>query len=143
MKKTILISFFIFQLCSCAIPISGYKYKPIVDTSSVSDMRKYQKEYRECETITNTVDYSDPKIIAALKEVALGARVVGLGMAVSLAAGSIMLAPVVVPIYGIVELVGARKDKAKTYSEEQKMRAIVWNSCLKDRGYKVFSDPIN
>jgi len=141
MKQNILITFFIFQLCSCAIP--SYKYKPIVDTSSVSDMREYEKEYRECETITNTVDYSDPKIIAALKEVALGTRVVGLGMAVSLAAGSIMLAPVIVPIYGIVELVGARKDKAKTNSEERKMRAIVWNSCLKDRGYKVFSDSHN
>ena len=130
----------IMQLFSCAtIP----DYKPIVDTSSVSDSAKYQKDYQECETITNNVDYSDEKTIAGLKGAAVGAGVVGVGVASTLAAGGVVLAPVVIPIYAAAALVGGRSNSSKTNAEEQKMRAIVWNSCLKDRGYKVFSDPNN
>ena len=130
----------IMQLFSCAtIP----DYKPIVDTSSVSDSAKYQKDYQECETITNNVDYSDEKTVAALKGAAVGAGVVGVGVASTLAAGGVVLAPVVIPIYAAAALVGGTSNSSKTNAEEQKMRAIVWNSCLKDRGYKVFSDPNN
>tara|TARA_B100000700_G_C14665665_1_gene678402 strand:- start:114 stop:503 length:390 start_codon:yes stop_codon:yes gene_type:complete len=128
------------QLFSCAtIP----DYKPIVDTSSVSDSAKYQKDYQECETITNNVDYSDEKTVAALKGAAVGAGVVGVGVASTLAAGGVVLAPVVIPIYAAAALVGGQSNSSKTNAEEQKMRALVWNSCLKDRGYKVFSDPNN
>ena len=130
----------IMQLFSCAtIP----DYKPIVDTSSVSDSAKYQKDYQECETITNNVDYSDEKTVAALKGAAVGAGVVGVGVASTLAAGGVVLAPVVIPIYAAAALVGGQSNSSKTNAEEQKMRALVWNSCLKDRGYKVFSDPSN
>ena len=130
----------IMQLFSCAtIP----DYKPIVDTSSVSDSAKYQKDYQECETITNNVDYSDEKTVAALKGAAVGAGVVGVGVASTLAAGGVVLAPVVIPIYEAAALVGGQSNSSKTNAEEQKMRALVWNSCLKDRGYKVFSDPNN
>ncbi len=130
----------IMQLFSCAtIP----DYKPIVDTSSVSDSAKYQKDYQECETITNNVDYSDEKTVAALKGAAVGAGVVGVGVASTLAAGGVVLAPVVIPIYAAAALVGGQSNSSKTNAEEQKMRALVWNSCLKDRGYKVFSDPNN
>ena len=128
------------QLFSCAtIP----DYKPIVDTSSVADSAKYQKDYQECETITNNVDYSDEKTVAALKGAAVGAGIVGVGVASTLAAGGVVLAPVVIPIYAAAALVGGTSNSSKTNAEEQKMRAIVWNSCLKDRGYKVFSDPNN
>ena len=128
------------QLFSCAtIP----DYKPIVDTSSVSDSAKYQKDYQECETITNNVDYSDEKTVAALKGAAVGAGVVGVGVASTLAAGGVVLAPVVIPIYAAAALGGGQSNSSKTNAEEQKMRALVWNSCLKDRGYKVFSDPNN
>ena len=130
----------IMQLFSCAtIP----DYKPIVDTSSVADSAKYQKDYQECETITNNVDYSDEKTVAALKGAAVGAGIVGVGVASTLAAGGVVLAPVVIPIYAAAALVGGTSNSSKTNAEEQKMRAIVWNSCLKDRGYKVFSDPNN
>ena len=83
----------IMQLFSCAtIP----DYKPIVDTSSVSDSAKYQKDYQECETITNNVDYSDEKTVAALKGAAVGAGVVGVGVASTcfLTAGRVIVKPV-------------------------------------------------
>ena len=138
--KNYLAPLLIAPLFSCAtIP----DYKPIVDTSSVTDSAKYQKDYQECETITNNVDYSDEKTVAALKGAAVGAGVVGVGVASTLAAGGVVLAPVVLPIYAAAALVGGRANSSKTNSEEQKMRAVVWNSCLKDRGYKVFSDPNN
>ena len=138
--KNFLVPLLILQLFSCAtIP----DYKPIVDTSSVTDSAKYQKDYQECEAVTNNVDYSDEKTVAALKGAAVGAGVVGVGVASTLAAGGVVMAPVVIPIYLVAALVGGRSNSSKTNSEEQKMRAIVWNSCLKDRGYKVFSDPNN
>ena len=97
----------IMQLFSCAtIP----DYKPIVDTSSVSDSAKYQKDYQECETITNNVDYSDEKTVAALKGAAVGAGVVGVGVASTLAAGGVVLAPVVIPIYAAAAFVGGQSN---------------------------------
>ena len=138
MKKRLLIPLLILQVIACAtVP----EYKPIVDTAAVTDSAKYQKDYQECKTITDTVDYSDEKTRAALKGAAIGAGVVGVGVATTLAAGGIVLAPVVLPIYGIVALFGGKANKSKTYAEEQNLRAVVWNSCLKDRGYKVYSDP--
>ena len=124
-------------------------YKPIVDTSSfvkdgVSqrfDKDKYDKDYQECLEITNSVDYSDEKTVAALKGAGTGAAVVGTGVATVLASGGVVMAPVVIPIYGAAMLIGGGSNVNATREEEQKMRAIVWNSCLTDRGYKVFSDP--
>ena len=116
-------------------------YEPIVDTSSVTDQGKYQADYKACEDVTNNVDYSDEKTIAGLKGAAVGAGVVGVGVATTLAAGGVVLAPVVLPIYGVAALFGGTWNSSKTNVEEQKLRAIVWNSCLKDKGYKVYSDP--
>ena len=116
-------------------------YEPIVDTSSVTDQAKYQADYKACEDVTNNVDYSDEKTIAGLKGAAVGAGVVGVGVATTLAAGGVVLAPVVLPIYGVAALFGGTWNSSKTNVEEQKLRAIVWNSCLKDKGYKVYSDP--
>ena len=138
--KNYLAPLLMLQLFSCAtIP----DYKPIVDTSSLADSAKYQRDYQECETITNNVDYSDEKNIAAFKGAAVGAGVVGVGVASTLAAGGVVMAPVVIPIYLAAALVGGRTNASKTNQEEQRMRAIVWNSCLKDRCYKVFSDANN
>ena len=138
MKKYMLIPFLILQLTGCAtVP----DYKPIIDTSLILDLPEYQKDYKQCETITNNVDYSNEKTIAALKGAAVGAGVIGVGVASTLAAGGLVMAPVVIPIYAAAALVGGTMNKSKTKADEGKMRAIVWNSCLKDRGYKVFSDP--
>ena len=139
MKKTAInLFFFIFIISSCA---TTPEYRPIVDTSDLSNLEKYKEDYSECERITNNVDYSDAETISALKGAAVGAGVVGVGVASTLAAGGVVLTPVVLPIYAAAALVGGQANKNKTNSEEQQMRAIVWNSCLKDKGYKVFSDP--
>jgi len=108
--KNFLVPLLILQLFSCAtIP----DYKPIVDTSSVTDSAKYQKDYQECEAVTNNVDYSDEKTVAALKGAAVGAGVVGIGVASTLAAGGVVMAPVVIPIYLAAALVGGRSNSSK------------------------------
>jgi len=122
---------------------------PVVDTSNIQkngttiifDKEKYTKDYQECQEITNNVDYSNEKTIAALKGAGAGAAVVGTGVATVLASGGVVMAPVVIPIYAAAMLIGGGSNVNATKEEEQKMRAVVWNSCLTDRGYKVFSDP--
>ena len=139
MKKTTINLFaLIFIISSCA---TTPDYRPVVDTGNIADLDKYNEDYAECERVTNNVDYKDAETIAAIKGAAVGAGVVGIGVASTLAAGGVVLAPVVLPIYAAAALVGGQANKNKTNSEEQQMRAIVWNSCLKDKGYKVFSDP--
>ena len=63
---------FVFILLSCA---TTPDYKPIVDTSGISDLSQYQKDYLECERVTNSVDYSDEETVAAIKGAAVGAGV--------------------------------------------------------------------
>ena len=138
MKKYSLTPFLILMLVACAtVP----DYKPIVDTTVITDFVKYEKDYQECEILTNSVDYSDQKTAATIKGAAVGAGVVGAGAAVTLATGGIVLAPVILPIYAVAALIGGKKYGSATIDEETKLKAIVWNSCLKDRGYKVFSNP--
>ena len=55
------------------------------------------------------------------------------------AAGGIVLAPVALPIAGAAALLGGGINSTKTNSKEQKLRAVVWNNCLKERGYSVLS----
>ena len=132
-------------LTSCAtIP----DYKPIVDTSSVDDVPKLNKDIAECEDITNQVDYSDEEAIAALAGAGVGAAAVVGGTAVvlgttggfsALAAGA-TLSPVVWPLLGAGMLIGSQTNKRKTNVQEQKLRAVVWNRCLMDRGYAVLTE---
>ena len=123
-------------------------YKPIVDTSSVDDIPKLNKDIAECEDITNQVDYSDEEAIAALAGAGVGAAAVAGGTAVvlgatggfsALAAGA-TLSPVVWPLLGAGMLIGSQTNKRKTNVEEQKLRALVWNRCLMDRGYAVLTE---
>jgi hypothetical protein len=134
-KNTIVLAV-IFLIASCA---SVPNYRPVVDTSNILDKEKYSKDLSECEQITNNVDYTDEEVVAGLKGAAVGAGVVGAGAAVVAAAGGIVLAPVALPIAGIAALVGGGVNSNKTNSKEQKLRAVVWNNCLKDRGYRVLS----
>jgi len=138
MKKQILIMICTLQIVSCAtIP----DYKPVVDTSNIKNKTEYSSDVQECENIANSVDYSDQETIASLKGAAAGVGVVGAGVATTLGAGGVVLLPYVLPIYGLAAVIGARSNSSKTNAQEQELKAIVWNSCLKDRGYKVFSDP--
>ena len=134
-KNTIVLAV-IFLIASCA---SVPNYRPVVDTSNILDKEKYSKDLSECEQITNNVDYTDEEVVAGLKGAAVGAGVVGAGAAVVAAAGGIVLAPVALPIAGVAALVGGGVNSNKTNSKEQKLRAVVWNNCLKDRGYRVLS----
>lgn len=69
-----------------------------------------------------------------------GAGSVGVGAAVIAGAGGIVLAPVAIPVAILGALIGGGANKRKTEANEQKMRAVVWNSCLRERGYTVLSD---
>ena len=40
---------------------------------------------------------------------------------------------------GAGALVGGGANSSKTNAKEQKLRAVVWNNCLQERGYKVLS----
>ena len=64
---------------------------------------------------------------------------VGTGVAVTLATGGVVLLPVVLPIYGAAALIGGSTNSGLTRREEQELRAVVWNSCLSERGYTVLS----
>ena len=83
--------------------------------------------------------YTDEEVVAGLKGAAVGAGVVGAGAAVVAGAGGIVLAPVALPIAGVAALVGGGINSSKTNSKEQKLRAVVWNNCLTERGYSVLS----
>jgi hypothetical protein len=145
MNSRTLIIIFLSTLTACAsIP----DYRPIVDTSNIKkddytlifDEEKYANDYVDCERIVSNVDYSSEETIAKLKGAAGGVAVVGTGVATVLASGGVVLLPVVLPIYAAAALIGGNSNSSATNAEEQKMRAIVWNSCLTERGYKVFSD---
>ncbi|MDG1151733.1 MAG: hypothetical protein P8N42_00030 [Hyphomicrobiales bacterium] len=135
-NKNIIILLVTFLITSCA---SVPNYRPVIDTSNISDKEKYAKDLSDCEQFTNNVDYSDEEVVAGLKGAAVGATVVGAGAAVVAAAGGIVLAPVALPIAGAAALLGGGINSNKTNSKEQKLRAVVWNNCLKERGYSVLS----
>lgn len=127
----------IISLTACAtIP----EYEPIVDTSDVDDMEQYALDMEECQSFADSVDYSDEKTISALKGAGVGVGAVGAGVAVTLATGGIVLLPVVAPIYLAGAWIGGESNRGATSRREQAMKATVWNSCLSERGYKVFSD---
>ena len=148
MSKIISLGIILTLIASCAsIP----DYEPIVDTSAVEDTAKYDADMAQCETLTNNVDYSDEEAIAALAGAGVGgAAVVGATAVVlgstggfsALAAGA-TLSPVVWPLLGAGLLIGSQTNKRKTSEKEQKLRALVWNRCLIERGYTVLTEGYN
>ena len=124
-------------LCGCA---QVKEYSPIVDPTSISDQSAYEAHLAECKSITDSVDYSDEEAVAALKGAGVGVGVVGAGASVVAATGGVVLSAVALPIAAAAAGVGALTNSAKTDANEQKMRAVVFNGCLRERGYKVLSD---
>ena len=118
-------------------------YKPIVDTTSVGDMGKYQKDMSECELITNQVDYSKEEEISGLLGAGVGgAAVAGATAAITapaLAAGAV-LSPIVWPLLAVGMYTGSETNKRRTNAKEQKLRSLVWNKCLTDCGYSVLTE---
>lgn len=118
---------------------STKQYHPIIDTTKVERPEMLDQDMAECKQVVNSVDYSDEKATAALKGAGAGAAVVGTGAAVVAGAGGIVLAPVAIPIGVVAALTGAGFSSNTSAKEEQEMRAVVWNNCLKERGYTVLS----
>ena len=71
-NKNIIILLVTFLITSCA---SVPNYRPVIDTSNISDKEKYAKDLSDCEQFTNNVDYSDEEVVAGLKGAAVGATV--------------------------------------------------------------------
>ena len=103
----------------------------------------------ECELVTNRVDYSDEEAVAAIIGAGVGGvavvgatTVVMAGAAASggAAMGAMALGTVFLPLLGAGMVIGAQKNKSKTNAKEQKLRALVWNKCLMERGYTVLSE---
>lgn len=115
------------------------EYRPVIDPKSVADSQKLEGDLEECRVLSDSVDYSDEKTIAALKGAGVGAGVVGTGVAITLATGGVVLLPVVAPIYALGMLIGGGSNTDATQKEERVMRAKVWNACLVERGYTVLS----
>ena len=59
----------------------------------------------------------------------------------STGSGAVVIPAVVasLPLLAAGIAIGAQKNKAKINAEEQKLRALVWNKCLMERGYTVLS----
>ena len=43
------------------------EYRPVIDPKSVADSQKLEGDLEECRVLSDSVDYSDEKTIAALK----------------------------------------------------------------------------
>ena len=101
----------------------------------------------ECELVTNRVDYSDEEAVAAIVGAGVGgAAVLGASTLVWAAAASTGSGVAVIPVAAAFPpllaagiAIGAQKNKAKINAKEQKLRALVWNKCLMERGYTVLS----
>ena len=132
-------------VASCAtIP----DYEPLVDSSSVDDVGKLNRDMAECALVTNRVDYSDEEAVAAIVGAGVGGvAVVGATTVVIAATASATSGFGVIPAVAAFPpllmagmVIGAQKNKAKTNAKEQKLRALVWNKCLMERGYTVLSE---
>ena len=63
------VSIALLLVASCAtIP----DYEPIVDSSSVDDVEKLNRDMAECALVTNRVDYSDEEAVAAIVGAGVG-----------------------------------------------------------------------
>ena len=136
-SKVVLAALSTVFLTACS---TSKEYRPIVDTSAVEDKGQFAIDMKLCEDITAGVDYSSEEATAALKGAGAGAAVVGTGAAIVAGAGGIVLAPVALPIAAVAALVGAGYSGSGADKEEQKARAVVFNNCLKNKGYVVLSD---
>ena len=128
-------------VASCAtIP----DYEPIVDSSSVDDVEKLNRDMAECELVTNRVDYSDEEAVAAIVGAGVGgAAVVGattVVLATTSGVGALAVGTTFLPLLGAAMVIGGQKNKHKVNAKEQKLRALVWNKCLMERGYTVLSE---
>lgn len=137
MKKKLACLFTITYLVGCS---TVQEYQPVVDPRSIQNQPQYSKDRNECKVIVDQVDYSSAENQAALLGGVAGAGIVaGTTSALVGLTGGVVFWPVALPLAAAAAVFGGSKSSNTIEEKEQKMRAVVWNSCLVDRGYTVYS----
>ena len=108
------------------------KPKIAVDTSSIKDVAKYEKDVEECRAVSLNYDSSD----AVAKSAAVGA-VGSLTAAVAvLATGGLYLLPAGAAVVGGT---GAAVGGGVASSKQNAAQEKIWAACMVDRGYKAYT----
>ena len=120
--------------------VSVQEYQPVVDPRSISDQGQFTLDKYECENVVDQVDYTSAENQAALLGGIAGASTIVAGTSALVGlTGGVVFWPVALPLAAAAALFGGSRTSNTVEEKEQKMRAIVWNSCLVERGYTVLS----
>ena len=112
------------------------QYAPVIDPNSGKPQEVVDNDILECTEIARTVDLSDAAVKSGMMGAAVGAGVAA-GVSVAVAgAVTTIAAPYVVA----ATLLGGGIGTGLGEGEELEARKTVLNNCLKDRGYKVYSE---
>ena len=137
MKNFSLILLSSIYLIGC---VSVQEYQPVVDPRSISDQGQFTLDKYECENVVDQVDYTSAENQAALLGGIAGASTIVAGTSALVGlTGGVVFWPIALPLAAAAALFGGSRTSNTVEEKEQKMRAIVWNSCLVERGYTVLS----
>ena len=137
MKNFSLILLSSIYLIGC---VSVQEYQPVVDPRSISDQGQFTLDKYECENIVDQIDYTSAENQAALLGGIAGASTIVAGTSALVGlTGGVVFWPIALPLAAAAALFGGSRTSNTVEEKEQKMRAIVWNSCLVERGYTVLS----
>ena len=105
-----------------------------VDPGSILDKKKFDQDYKLCQTVAKTYDLSlDTGVNAALGATAGATTVAGIATAVS---GAIFAPAIPFIIAGAV--MGGGTGGGMTKAKESRARENILTDCLTERGYKAF-----
>ena len=120
--------------------VSVQEYQPVVDPRSISDQGQFTLDKYECENVVDQIDYTSAENQAALLGGIAGASTIVAGTSALVGlTGGVVFWPIALPLAAAAALFGGSRTSNTVEEKEQKMRAIVWNSCLAERGYTVLS----
>jgi len=129
-------NFIILSLALFLIGCQSTQYTPVIDPNSGKPQEVVDNDILECTEIARTVDLSDAAMKSGMMGAAVGAGVAA-GVSVAVAgAVTTIAAPYVVA----ATLLGGGIGTGLGEGEELEARKTVLNNCLKDRGYKVYSE---
>jgi hypothetical protein len=131
MKKTY-IFVFVFMLIGC----QSTQYRPVVDPNSGKAQEVVNNDILECTEIARTVNLSDATMKSGMMGAAVGG---GVAAGVSVAVAGAVTA-IAVPYVVAATMLGGGIGSGLGEGEELEARKVVLNNCLKDRGYKVYSE---
>ena len=112
------------------------QYTPVVDPNSGKSQEVVNKDNAECTDIASKVDLSDAQVKSGLMGAAVGGGVAA-GVSVAVA-GSVTT--IAAPYVLAATLLGTGIGSGLGEGEELEARKTVLNNCLRDRGYKVYSE---